>query len=354
MAANLKNQNALIIEQNNKVAKKLLISGGGKCNITNQNINPKNYFGKYEHLKQSLDNFTYKDNLDFFKNLDFKMIRNKQFFANSSSLVKDEILKKIKINIKTNIKITKITKENDIFTLHSKDVVFKCKNVVLATGGISFSELGVSDLALNVAKDFDIGYSEFKPALVPFGLQKQDFWLKGISGISLDVKITIGDKIINSSLLCTHKGISGPSVLSVSLWWEKGFFMIDFLADFKNAKSSKKQISSSLKLPKNFIKAFLNNFNLDDKAYKDYTKDEKELLHSLNSYKFAPAGTLGFNKAEICKGGVFELDENYQSKVDGMFFIGECVDIGGILGGFNIHFAFASAKKLADFLNDNV
>ena len=362
MAANLKKSilsKSMILEQNSQISKKLLISGGGKCNITNQNISLQNYLFKYPYLKNTLDNFSYKNNLEFFKNIDFVKIRNHQFFAKNSSLIKEALLEKINTLILTNIKVEDIDKKDDVFIISSTNAKYMAKRVVIASGGISYAELGASDLALKVAKKFNIGCSDFLPALVPFSLQKQDFWLKNLSGVSVDVCIKFFDKKgdilkqIKSSMLCTHRGISGPAILQASLWWSKGAFFVDFMPDFdfNQIKNNKKQLSTILPLPKNFIKAFLENFELEDKPYFKYSVDEINIIHTLKNYKISPAGTLGFNKAEICKGGVFELDENYESSIKGLYFIGECVDVSGMMGGYNIHFAFASAKKLANHLN---
>ncbi|MBZ7979693.1 aminoacetone oxidase family FAD-binding enzyme [Campylobacter sp. RM12642] len=351
LAANLK-KNALILEQNNAVAKKLLISGGGKCNVTNENINIKSYLcDDYDKLKQSLDEFSYQDNLNFFKGIKFNKIRNKQFFAPNSSLILDKLLSQNKSKIMLNTKVLGLEKANNSYKIITNKGEFLAKNVVIATGGISFATLGVSDIALKIAKEFQIGFSEFLPALVPLTLQKDEFFMKNLSGISIEVCI---NDIFKGSMLFTHKSISGPVVLSASLFWTKGKIKINFLNDFKIDFSSLKQASTHLSLPKAFIKEYLNANNLSDKAMNKYNLEEKEIINKLYNYEFAPAGNLGFNKAEVCKGGISlkSLNEHYESLENkGLFFIGECLNVAGILGGFNIHFAFASAKKLANYLN---
>lgn len=351
LAANLK-QNALIIEQNEKVAKKLLISGGGKCNVTNENINKNSYLcDDYEKLENTLNEFSYKDNLTFFKEIKFVKIRNKQFFAPNSKMILDKLLRENKSKIILNTKVLKVEKSQEYFKLHTNKGEFLTKKLIIATGAISYAELGVSDIALQIAKEFEIGFCDFAPALVPFTLQKDEFFMKNLSGISTDV--VINDRF-KGSLLFTHKGISGPVILSASLFWNKGKIKINFLNDFKINYKENKQASTHLPLPKAFIKEYLKANNLEDLAMNKYKDDAKNIINRLYSYEFAPAGNLGFNKAEVCKGGINlqALSENYESiKHKNLFFIGECLNVAGILGGFNIHFAFASAMKLARYLN---
>lgn len=270
-------------------------------------------------------------------------------------MILDKILKNIKAKIYLNTKVLSVTKEIDKFVIDTNKGKFNAKKLIVASGGISFANLGVSDIALKIAKDFGIKHYPFLPALVPFTLQKDEFFMKNLSGISIDCSLNIGNKNFKGSLLFTHKSISGPVVLSSSLYWEKGKIIANFLNNFNINFNENKQASSVLPLPKSFVKEFLKANNLDDKAMKNYNDIEKNIIKKLNHYDFSPAGNLGFNKAEVCKGGIslMELNKNYESRLqNGLFFIGECVNVTGELGGFNIHFAFASAMKVAKYLNN--
>ena len=162
----------------------------------------------------------------------------------------------------------------------------------------------------------------------------------------------------SGDLLFTHRGISGPAILNASLFWQKGRICINFLPKFseKNLVNGKKQLSSVLPLPKRFVLEFLRNFGLKDRAYYELNDDEKSIIKKLFAYEFAPAGTFGFERAEVTKGGVKTnfLDENLECKsVKGLYFIGEVLDITGMLGGYNLHFAFASALKVASALKNS-
>ena len=167
------------------------------------------------------------------------------------------------------------------------------------------------------------------------------------------MKIRVEDKILENDLLFTHKGISGPVVLSSSLYWEKGKISIDFIPHINLDKilrmKSKKFISSALLLPKRFMKEFLKSIDLKDKAVVKLNEDEKSNLKILKNYEFSPAGNFGFNKAEVTKGGVNtdEIKPTFESKLQkNLYFIGEVLDVTGELGGYNFQWAFASANAI--------
>lgn len=360
-----KNLDILVLDANSHVGEKLKISGGGKCNITNQNISEDNYIGERGFIKSVLEDYTYKDVLNFFDEIQFEKIKNSQFFAKSSA--KDIITflknKTSHVNIKTNTKCINVEKEGDVFKCICKKDTFYAHKFIVASGGLSFPKIGASDIGYKIAKNFSHEIIELKPALVGMTLQKDEFWMKSLSGVSLDVKITIGDKIISDSVLFAHRGISGPAVLNSSLYWEKGRINIDFLPHenikFYFKKGSKKQISSLLPLPKSFTKAFLQNIHLNNISIDKLKQHELEKLQTIHNYSFAPAGNFGFQKAEVTKGGVKceDIDEKtFESKLcKNLYFLGEVLDVTGELGGYNLHFAFLSAFKFAkNFLTQNM
>ncbi|PSM53289.1 flavoprotein, HI0933 family [Campylobacter blaseri] len=358
LASKLNSQNVAILEKNSTVGKKILASGGGKCNITNEFINANNYLGNFDFISRILDNLSYIEVLDFFKELSFIKIKNNQFFCkNGSKEVLSFLVKKAnKHKIFLNTEVLDVDKIDDVFLVKTKDKLFKCKNLVVASGGLSYSKLGVSDIGYKIALKFGHKVSKLNPALVGFTVQKDEFWFKGLSGVCFRAKVQVKDREFFDDILFTHKGISGPSILNASLFWEKGKIYINFLPNFKisNFKSSKKQISTLFPLPKRFIKSFLISKNLEDKQMYKLNEDEFEKLQKLQNYEFAPAGNFGFDRAEITKGGVevCGIDENCQSKLTkNLFFIGEVLDVSGMLGGYNIHFAFASAKRVAKHLS---
>jgi predicted Rossmann fold flavoprotein len=179
--------------------------------------------------------------------------------------------------------------------------------------------------------------------------------MKELSGIALPVTIYVEGKSFSENLLFAHKGISGPSVLSASLYWKKGNLTIDFLPHIHSMdtlfkQQSKKQIITALGLPRRLIKAFLDAVSMEDKVLSKLSPHEREVLSSLKAYTFAPAGNFGYTKAEVTKGGVCtdEIDgATFESKkCKDLYFIGEVLDVTGELGGFNFQWAFASAMRL--------
>ena len=246
---------------------------------------------------------------------------------------------------------------------------FYAKNLVVASGGLSYKSLGASSIGYEIAQSFGISVTTPAPALVGFTAQKDEFWFKNLSGVCFPAEISVvcaSKNAVNRELktprkfagdiLFTHKGISGPAVLNASLFWQKGLITINFCPNFsiETAQKSKKQLSTVLPLPRRFTLEFLRAAGLSDKPYGEYKVDETTKILRLFAYEFAPAGTFGFERAEVTKGGVdtdaLEADCGVKG-VRGLYFIGEVLNVTGMLGGYNLHFAFACAANLAKRLN---
>jgi len=361
LGANLKGKKVAILEKNNSAGKKILASGGGRCNITNRFISAKNYLGEQKFIEQILKVLTPDQVLKFFSELKFSEQKQNQFFCDSGAKsVLSVLLKRQNTEIFYNKEVLGAKKVDEIFEISTKSEKFRAKNLVIASGGLSYKALGASDIGYKIANDFGIETSTLSPALVGFSVQKDEFWFKELSGVSLKAEVKINSKNesykFSGDLLFTHRGISGPAILNASLFWQKGRICINFLPKFseKNLIDGKKQLSSVLPLPKRFVLEFLKNFGLKDRAFYEFNDNERQIIKRLFAYEFAPAGTFGFERAEVTKGGIKSefLDENLQaSNVKGLYFVGEVLDITGMLGGYNLHFAFASALKVARVLN---
>lgn len=350
----------LIIDANKTLGKKLSISGGGKCNFTNRFMSPSFYRADENFILPSLNSFSYNDSLDFFKDIETEeRDKGKIFGSKSSKMFRDRLIFEArKCEVALNIFIKSASFEDGLFALKSEQKIFKCKRLIVSLGSPAWPQVGTSDKGWEIAQKFGHSIISPSPALAPLTLQLEQFWMKGLSGISFDVKATISEKILKDSLLFSHKGLSGPLALDISLFWEKGVIEFDFwpsgcLEKILESKS-KKQISSLISLPKRFIKAFLEAEKIEDKTINLLTKEEKNSLKKLHKYIFAPAGTLGLAKAEVVKGGVDtkEVDSlTLESRCQkNLYFIGEVLNVTGALGGYNLHWAFASARQCTKHL----
>jgi len=353
LASLLSKHSATIIESNSKIGAKILISGGGKCNITNTQMGTEYFLADAQFVQPALRAFDECALLTWLERQRLMPVIRKetQYFCKDSAKELVDIFSKEVKNQKVllNEKVLAVTKRGDFFSVQTDKRTLTSKHVVVASGGLSFPRIGASSIGYEIAQNFGHTMVKTAPALVGFTVQKEQFFFKELSGASTDVKITVGSMCCDGSLLFTHKGLSGPAVLDASLYWEKGTMEIDFLPSFswKSIKGSKKQISSLLPLPKRITKAFLVQLELEDKPFYQITSEEVDKLQSLNHYVFAPAGTFGYSKAEVTKGGVStdEVDAKtmMSKKEDGLYFLGEVLDVTGRLGGYNFQWAFSSA-----------
>ncbi len=362
MLASLLPENSVtIIESNSKVGAKILVSGGGKCNITNTLMGTEYFLGDEKFIQPALKRFNERALLQWLERQRLIPVlrKERQYFCKDSAkeLLDVFIKESKKQKILTNEKVVDVSKRDEVFYVKTDKRSLTADAVVVASGGLSFPKLGASAIGYEIAEHFGHRIVKTAPGLVGFTVQKDQFFFKELSGISTDVEIRVGDTVCKGALLFAHKGMSGPAVLDASLYWEKGKLEIDFLPHFswEKIKKSKKQLSSLLPMPKRVTKAFLLQLNLDDKTGMNITADELLLLKTLNHYSFAPAGTFGYSKAEVTKGGVCtdEVDAKtmMSKKVEGLYFSGEVLDVTGRLGGYNFQWAFSSAYACAQFIN---
>lgn len=351
--ANLDSKNVLIVEKNSTLGLKLNATGGGRCNITNTLITPKHYIGDEQFLREVLSKFNPKALLRWFeeRGIKFSLEKDRQYFCKDRAKSITNILKTAnsKNKILLNTEVLDVQKNGESFEIQTSCGKFISKVLIVASGGVSYKKLGATDIAIKIAQNFNLRTIPLKPALVGLCVQKNEFWFKNLSGVCFPAILRVAEREIVGDILFTHKGLSGPAAMNASLFWDKGMIEINFLPkfNFKNMGITNKFISSVLPLPKSFIKEFLKAQNLDDSPLINYNTEEFEKLTKLQSYHFAPAGTFGFERAEITKGGVCTSEIspiNFETNsVPNLYFIGEALDINGMLGGYNLHFAFASA-----------
>ncbi len=356
-ASFLPKKNIAIIDSNSKIGLKILASGGGKCNVTNKKVTTENYLGDKNFIQKTLDCFTSNELLEFLDKFKLELEERKygQYFCKKSAkdvvIIFEKLTKHCHFFMSSKVHQVEF---KDHFIIKTKNRIIEAKKLIVASGGISYTPLGASPIGYEIAKSFGHSIVTPAPALVGLTVQKEQFWMKELSGISFNAKLSVENKILESDLLFTHKGISGPVILSGSLYWKKGKMALDFLPNSSLKKlldkKSKKQISSGFPLPKRFVLEFLKSIQVEDKPINRLKQDELEKLQVIKNYEFAPAGNFGFSKAEVTKGGVCtdEIDSStFESKLQkNLYFIGEVLDVTGELGGYNFQWAFASAIAL--------
>lgn len=350
----------LLIDTNLRIGAKIAISGGGKCNLTNAHVSSDNYLGAEWFVQSVLDRFDQQAVLAWFaqRGLLPQLRKGGQYFCPNSA---DEVLQVFRRELagaamQLGTSVTEVSQTEGGFAVKTDRGVILSRQLVLASGGLSFSRIGASGIGFEVARHFGHTVRPLAPALVGFTVQKAQFFFKELSGASIPVVITVDEKVFSGDLLFAHKGISGPAVLNASLYWEKGKITIDFLPHFLPAsiKGSRKQLSTLLPLPKKVAKRFLTVLDISDKPAVEVSADTWDKLATLHHYSFAPAGTFGYSKAEVTRGGVAseEIDPYtlMSLKQENLYFIGEVLDVTGELGGYNFQWAFASAFACAENL----
>ncbi|MGE4473000.1 MAG: NAD(P)/FAD-dependent oxidoreductase [Sulfuricurvum sp.] len=358
-AAQLRENTALsiaVIEGNAKPALKLKASGGGKCNLTNVEVDASHYLGDEKLVSSVLEGFSKEALLEYFYQGGLRPVIRKEryyFCPKSSDEVISILLGKARgCDLLLGHKIVSVEGESS-FVVTTDKGGFEALNVVLATGGASYKELGASDIGLKIAQHYALKTLPFNPALVGLTLQPKEFWMKELSGISCRAQIRVAGRVLEEDLLFAHKGISGLVVLSASLYWHRGEIAINFLPgfDLEKIRREKKILSTAITLPKRFMKAFLEAVDLEDKPCNRLSAEEFEKLKTIQNYTMAPSGTFGFSKAEACRGGIAceEIDPSTMQsrKIRGLYCIGEVVDVTGELGGYNFQWAFSSAVVCA-------
>lgn len=360
--AGKRGRSVLLLEHCEKPGKKILISGGGRCNFTNKNVSPENFISHNPHFcKSALSGYTPDDFISLIEKYNIKYHEKKsgQLFCDDSSRLVVSMLenecKNSGVRIIVNCKVKNIIR-NDFFEIDTESESIQTGSLVIATGGISIPKMGATDFGYNIARQFNIGLREIHPGLVPLtfsGEERKMF--SEISGVSVDAEVSCKSISFRENILFTHKGLSGPAILQISSYINKGESIsvnllpeTDFYEILKNNSDRKTQLSNflSVYLPKRFAQAFMNKYSSSGPLITFPDKELKLISDKLHNWKLTPSGTEGFDKAEVTVGGV-DTDElssktMESKKVKGLYFIGEVVDVTGWLGGYNFQWAWAS------------
>lgn len=353
----------LVVEHNDRVGRKIRISGGGRCNFTNRHAQPENYICDNPHfVKSALSQFTPEDICAFMRRHHIRFHEKKlgQLFCDESAQLVINALKEeclhYGVQIDTHTTITHVRPDDHGFKLRTNKKDLTTSKLVVATGGLSLPTLGASNFGLKIAQQFDIPLRPCRPGLVPLTFQGPILKMcQALAGVSLDVRVQCGGRAFREHLLFTHRGLSGPAILQISSYWEKGqtlhinLLPNHILEETLRSEASKKIMLKTLLArfwPKRFADIFCHTY-LENKSLNQYTPKEIKTLSTLiHHWPLTPHNTAGYAKAEVTVGGIDTTALSSKTmevhKVPGLYFIGEVVDVTGQLGGFNFQWAWAS------------
>jgi predicted Rossmann fold flavoprotein len=360
--AGKRGRRVLVLEHNDKVGEKILISGGGRCNFTNINAGPPRYISQNPHFsKSALARYTQSDFISLVQkyNIPYHERKLGQLFCDISAKQLIRMLleecRVVNVQINTGTRISKIMKQ-DGFQVITHNQQLAASSLVIATGGLSIPKLGATPFGFKIAEQFDINIVPLKPGLVPLKFSSNYFeTYRDLSGVSIEAEVTCNGISFRENILLTHRGLSGPAILQISSYWNDGDSIsvnllpgIDVLNILTENHQSKKQLITILEqfLPSRFIRAWLEQRG-GSKPMNQYSlSDVRTITKALTSWQPIPTGTEGYEKAEVTVGGVdtHELSSKTMEakKAPGLYFIGEVVDVTGWLGGYNFQWAWSS------------
>lgn len=375
----------LVLDHAEVLCEKIRISGGGRCNFTNLHSSPANFLSLNPNfVKSALARYPSKEFIKLVQSyrIAYHEKHQGQLFCDDSAKQIIEMLlgecAKGRVDIRHPVKVESISNEDGVWVVNTNAGTERSKSIVMATGGLPVPAIGATAYSLDIAKQFDLKVVDPRPALVPLSFTSGEFDnLIELSGLSLPVRIASGSKgnrygacRFNEDLLLTHKGLSGPAVLQASSYWTEGEVIhVDWLGAVEaNGRFTCDELfdneDNRLKLTENILasvmplrlaKAFADQKNLLGKKWAEVSKKDRQALKELiTNWSVKPAGTLGWKKAEVMLGGVDTKELDGQTmmarNIPGLYFIGECVDVTGHLGGHNFQWAWASGFACANAL----
>ncbi len=366
MEAGKRGRRVLVLEHADRIGKKILISGGGRCNFTNLHTGPENFLSANPHFsKSALARYTPTDFVRLVEKHRISYHEKKlgQLFcdrtASDITAMLEQECRDAEIEIRFNTKVSVVHKndvlKNDQFTLQAEDASVAAPRLVVATGGLSIAKIGATSFGYDLARQFGLKIEPPRAALVPLVFSERDRkrWCD-LAGVSTAVVASMRGttQTFRENMLFTHHGISGPAILQISSYWDGREPIYLDLAPDRNlvgelrARGHRDQSSWKLLLrevlPRRFADRWLETYPLEGNSDRAFADAERQL----HAWEVKPAGTEGYGKAEVTAGGVDtgELSAKTMEsrKVPGLYFIGEVVDVTGQLGGFNFQWAWAS------------
>jgi predicted Rossmann fold flavoprotein len=379
--AGKRGRHVLVLERADRIGKKILISGGGRCNFTNLHSSPENFFSANRHFaKSALARYTPADFVRLVEKYRIPYHEKKlgQLFCDRAAsdiiTMLEQECRDAGVEIRLNTKVTEVRNqevrkdevrknaghtndlhENDQFAVQAEDAGFGAARLVVATGGLSIAKIGATSFGYDLARQFGLKIEPPRAALVPLVFSERDCkrWCD-LAGVSTEVIATTRStkQMFRENMLFTHRGISGPAILQISSYWDaKEPIHLDLAPDrdlTADLRAREHRDLSSWKLllrevlPRRFADRWVETYPLAGNSDRVFADAERQL----HSWEVKPEGTEGYGKAEVTAGGVdtgeLSAKTMESKKVPGLFFIGEVVDVTGQLGGFNFQWAWAS------------
>ncbi|RJT19672.1 NAD(P)/FAD-dependent oxidoreductase [Buttiauxella izardii] len=365
----------LLIDNGKKPGRKILMSGGGRCNFTNLYIEPAAYLSQNPHFcKSALARYTQWDFIDMIgkHNIAWHEKTLGQLFCDESAQQVVDMLvaecEKGQVTTRLRSEVLSVERDENGYTLELNGDTVQAPKLVIATGGLSMPGLGATPFGYKIAEQFGLKVLPTRAGLVPFTLHKPLLeQLQVLSGVSVPSVITAENGVsFRESLLFTHRGLSGPAVLQLSSYWQPGEFVSvnllpdtdldELLNEQRNAHPNQSLKNTlAMVLPKRLVECLQQLEQIPDVTLKQLnSRQQTELTETLQEWKVQPNGTEGYRTAEVTLGGV---DTNELSSrtmearnVPGLYFIGEVMDVSGWLGGYNFQWAWSSAWACAQDL----
>lgn len=373
--AGLRGRRVLLLDNGKKPGRKILMSGGGRCNFTNLYTEAAAYLSHNPHFcKSALARYTQWDFIDLVNKHGIAWHEKTlgQLFCDDSAQQIVELLvkecEKAEVTLRLRSEVLSVSRDESGYTLQLNGDTVRAEKLVIASGGLSMPGLGATPFGYKIAEQFGLSVFPTRAALVPFTLHKPLLdQLQTLSGVAIDSTIEAQDgTLFKEAMLFTHRGLSGPAVLQISSYWQPGEFVtinlspandLDAFINVQREAHPNLSVKNSLAklLPKRLVEILQEMKVVPDASLKQLnSKQQAELVQTLHQWRVQPNGTEGYRTAEVTLGGVDTTQLSSKTMeardVPGLFFIGEVVDVTGWLGGYNFQWAWSSAWACAQAL----
>ena len=363
--AGRRKRRVLLLDHSNKLAEKIRISGGGRCNFTNLFTDPAAFLSNNAHFcKSALSRYTQHDFIEMVENAKISYHEKKlgQLFCDDTAQQIIELLKhnvlEAGVELEQGVKVSAVEKAEKHFVLNTDYGFVQANSLVVATGGLSIPKIGATDFGYRLARQFNLPVTEVRAGLVPLIFSDSVLaFCKALAGLSVDAVVSCSAASFREGLLFTHRGLSGPSVLQISSYWQDGeMLLIDLAPDMSLSEQIQQAKSSQGKLdiltvlarilPRRLAAAILEREGVSGRIA-DLTSVEVDRLHTaVHRWQIFPSGTEGYRTAEVTLGGVDTSALSSKTmeahSCPGLYFVGEVIDVTGHLGGYNFQWAWSS------------